>query len=75
MVVPSCITLVADSSVSLPAIGCIDVEVSAEVVRLQTIADGLDSYYTILYVCGTIVGAAGLAYVALHFVPMFEAPS
>ena len=36
-------------------------------------ADG--SYYTILYVCGTLVGFAGLAYIALHFVPMVEPPS
>jgi len=37
-------------------------------------ADG-DSYYTILYVCGTIVGVAGLIFIGLHFFPMFEPPS
>jgi len=34
-----------------------------------------NSYYTILYVCGTIVGVAGLIFIALHFFPMFEPPS
>jgi hypothetical protein len=34
-----------------------------------------DSYYTILYVCGTIVGVAGLVFIGLHFFPMFEPPS
>ncbi|KAK1925088.1 Golgi apparatus membrane protein TVP15 [Papiliotrema laurentii] len=33
------------------------------------------NYYTILYVCGSIVGLAGIAYIALHFVPMVEPPS
>lgn len=33
------------------------------------------SYYTILYVCGTLVGFAGLAFIALHFVPVVEPPS
>ncbi|RSH93893.1 Late Golgi vesicles protein [Saitozyma podzolica] len=33
------------------------------------------NYYTILYVCGSIVGFAGLVYIALNFVPLVEAPS
>ena len=33
------------------------------------------SYYTILYVCGAVVGFVGIAYIALNFFPMFEAPS
>ncbi|EIW70201.1 hypothetical protein M231_01642 [Tremella mesenterica] len=33
------------------------------------------NYYTLLYVCGTIVGAIGLAFVGLNFIPMFEPPS
>ncbi|KAL0254122.1 hypothetical protein I308_101502 [Cryptococcus tetragattii IND107] len=33
------------------------------------------NYYTLLYICGTIVGAVGLAFIALHFVHMVEAPS
>ncbi|WVR05362.1 hypothetical protein IAU60_002376 [Kwoniella sp. DSM 27419] len=33
------------------------------------------NYYTILYICGTVVGAVGLAYIVLNFVPMFEPPS
>jgi hypothetical protein len=34
-----------------------------------------DSYYTILYICGSIVGLIGAIYVALHFFPMVEPPS
>ncbi|WWC60884.1 uncharacterized protein I303_103460 [Kwoniella dejecticola CBS 10117] len=33
------------------------------------------NYYTILYICGTVVGVVGLAYIALNFLQMFEAPS
>ncbi|KAL7424210.1 hypothetical protein Q5752_001796 [Cryptotrichosporon argae] len=33
------------------------------------------NYYTILYVCGTIVGTAGLAYIVLHFLKIVEPPS
>ncbi|GFZ45801.1 hypothetical protein JCM24511_03531 [Saitozyma sp. JCM 24511] len=33
------------------------------------------NYYTILYVCGSIVGFAGLVYIVLNFVPLVEAPS
>ncbi|WVQ78466.1 hypothetical protein IAT38_000552 [Cryptococcus sp. DSM 104549] len=33
------------------------------------------NYYTILYICGTVVGVVGLAYIGLHFVPAIEPPS
>ncbi|ODO10898.1 hypothetical protein I350_01497 [Cryptococcus amylolentus CBS 6273] len=33
------------------------------------------NYYTILYVCGTVVGVVGAAYIALNFVPAVDAPS
>ncbi|KAK8869587.1 hypothetical protein IAR55_000154 [Kwoniella newhampshirensis] len=33
------------------------------------------NYYTILYVCGAVVGLVGLAYVGLHFVPAIDPPS
>ncbi|WWD16151.1 hypothetical protein CI109_100576 [Kwoniella shandongensis] len=33
------------------------------------------NYYTILYVCGSVVGLVGLAYIGLHFVPAIEPPS
>ncbi|WWC69234.1 uncharacterized protein I206_103171 [Kwoniella pini CBS 10737] len=33
------------------------------------------SYYTILYICGSVVGFVGLAYIALNFLQMFEPPS
>ncbi|ORY29959.1 Golgi apparatus membrane protein TVP15 [Naematelia encephala] len=33
------------------------------------------NYYTILYICGTVVGVVGIAYIALNFFPVFEPPS
>ncbi|ORX33795.1 Golgi apparatus membrane protein TVP15 [Kockovaella imperatae] len=33
------------------------------------------NYYTILYICGTLVGAVGVAYIVLHFFRMVEPPS
>lgn len=42
-------------------------------VQRDVTSDG--SYYTILYVCGTIAGVIGLAYIALNFVPVVEPPS
>jgi hypothetical protein len=33
------------------------------------------SFNVIFYISGTIVGFAGLVYIALHFFPLLEAPS
>ncbi|KAI9637952.1 Golgi apparatus membrane protein TVP15 [Dioszegia hungarica] len=33
------------------------------------------NYYTILYICGSILGLVGLVYIGLHFVPIVEPPS
>ncbi|KAK4687756.1 hypothetical protein P7C73_g2364, partial [Tremellales sp. Uapishka_1] len=33
------------------------------------------NFYTILYICGTVVAVVGLAFIGLSFVPVFEAPS
>lgn len=33
------------------------------------------SYYIILYISGSVVGFAGLVYIALHFLPVIEPPS
>lgn len=32
------------------------------------------NYYTILYVCGTIVAFVGVVYIALHFLNVVEPP-
>ncbi len=32
------------------------------------------NFYTILYVCGSIVGFVGLVFVALHFIPAIDTP-
>lgn len=32
------------------------------------------NYYTILYVCGSVVGFIGLVYIGLNFVNLFEPP-
>ncbi|OXC69192.1 hypothetical protein AYX13_02136 [Cryptococcus neoformans] len=33
------------------------------------------NYYTLLYICGTVVGVVGLAFIALQFVRVVNAPS
>jgi hypothetical protein len=32
------------------------------------------NFYTILYVCGSIVGFVGLVFIALHFIPAIDTP-
>jgi hypothetical protein len=33
------------------------------------------SYYTVLYIAGSVVGFVGLVYIGLHFMPVIEPPS
>jgi hypothetical protein len=38
-------------------------------------AESSFSYYTVLYIAGSVVGFVGLVYIGLHFMPMIEPPS
>jgi len=58
---------------SLPTFRGTDAEVS-KIFEVEVKAYTY-SYYTLLYVCGTIVGFAGVAFIGLNFFPIFEAPS
>ena len=62
---------------SLPSPRRPDAQVSPDAFQdtYDRLTSSCHSYYTILYVCGAVVGIVGLAYIALNFFPMFEAPS